>query len=477
MMKTEATPPVRVLLIDDDENVHPFISHLLSKVAGKKFAVTWARDYDEGVAAIRRHDHDVCLLDYKLGGQSGLELLRRAVAEGIQAPIIMLTGAADPVVDLEATELGASDYVLKDRLDASTLERSIRYSIQHYDMLRDLKKSNERFRLLFERSMDAILISDDDGNFLEVNSAACKLLGQSRAELIQRKIDDLLFTESGGALEPLGDQSLGGLSFVPPGGERRYAEFSSARFAPHLNLSILRDITERRALEQEIQEISEREQRRLGEDLHDGLGQMLTGISFITKVLQQKLSAKRLEEAKDAANLVQLMNQALTQTRDLARGLCPTVLDQNDIHAALEHLCNNLEKYFGISTEVKCDAAIQIHENSVAVHLYRIAQEASTNAVKHGQAKKVSLSLLRSNGKLVLQVKDDGIGFPAEVKSTGMGLRVMHHRARMISATVRIEKVPGGGTVVTCVMEQPAPRVEKKAEGRKKNLAVNSGKY
>lgn len=467
---------MRVLLIDDDENVHPFISHLLSKVAGKKFSVAWARDYDKGLEAIRRHAHDVCLLDYKLGGQSGLELLRQAVGEGIQAPIIMLTGAADPVVDLEATELGASDYVLKDRLDASTLERSIRYSIQHYAMLRDLKKSNERFRLLFERSMDAILISDDDGNFLEVNSAACKLIGLSRAELVQRKINDLLFTESGGAMEPLGDQSLGALSFDLPGGERRYAEFSSARFAPHLNLSILRDVTERRALEQEIQEISEREQRRLGEDLHDGLGQMLTGISFITKVLQQKLSAKKLEEAKDAANLVQLMNQALTQTRELARGLCPTALDQNDIHAALDHLSNNLEKYFGVATEVKCDGAIQIEENAVAVHLYRIAQEASTNAVKHGQAKKISLSLSRSSGKLILQVKDDGVGFPTVLTSKGMGLRVMHHRARMIAATVRIDNAPGGGTVVTCALEQPALRGEKKAEGRKKNLAVNSGR-
>lgn len=476
MTKPEAAPAVRVLLIDDDENVHPFISHLLSKVVGKKFSVAWACDYDEGLEAIARHEHDVCLLDYKLGERSGLDLLRHAVDEGIQAPIIMLTGAADPVVDLEATQLGASDYVLKDRLDTSTLERSIRYSIQHYAMLRDLKKSNERFRLLFERSMDAIFISDDDGNFLEVNGAACKLLGQSREQLVQRKINDLFFTESGGALEPIEDQSLGGLSFVLPGGERRYAEFSSARFAPHLNLSILRDITERRALEQEIQEISEREQRRLGEDLHDGLGQMLTGISFLAKVLQQKLAAKKLEETKDAANLVQLMNQALTQTRELARGLCPTVLDQNDIHAALDHLSNNLEKYFGVASEVKCDGAIQIEENSVAVHLYRIAQEASTNAVKHGQAKKISLSLSRTNGKLILQVKDDGVGFPSVVTSKGMGLRVMHHRARMIAASVRIENAPTGGTVVTCMLEQPALRGEKKRESRKKNVPLHLGK-
>src|SRR6187200_2958352 len=112
------------------------------------------------------------------------------------------------------------------------------------------------------------------------------------------KMSDLLSAESGGLADDLHDQSFGELSFSTPSGERRFAEFSACQFAPNLNLNILRDITERRDLEKEIQEISEKEQRRLGQDLHDGLGQSLTGISFLTKVLQQKLAAKKAEEEK-----------------------------------------------------------------------------------------------------------------------------------------------------------------------------------
>src|SRR5580658_8040962 len=283
--------PVRVLLIDDEESFFILARRMLAKVPGKKFVADWAANYEEGLAALRENRHDACLLDYRLGLRTGLELLREANTHGVQAPIIILTGLDDPKVDLEATELGAADFLIKDQLDPVILERVIRYSVQHAAALQALQKSHERFRLLFERSLDAILISDDRGRFVEVNGAACRLLGLSREQLLQRKWSDLpakaLRQHSQGRSEGLGE-----LSFTKPNGERCFIEFSSTQLAPDLNLSILRDVTERRALEHEIQEISEREQRRLGQDLHDGLGQSMTGIAFLAKVLQQKLQAK-----------------------------------------------------------------------------------------------------------------------------------------------------------------------------------------
>jgi PAS domain S-box-containing protein len=463
---------VRVLLVDDDENAFILLRRLLAKISRKQFHVDWAPNYEEGLKIILRQQHDVYLVDYRLGGASGLDLLRKAVALQDSAPIIILTGADDPKVDLEATRMGASDFLVKDHLDAATLERSIRYSMQHYAVLKALRKSHERFRLLFERSMDAILISDDEGKIIEVNSAACTLLGYSGEKLLEMRMSDLLSAESGGLADDLQDQSFGELSFALPSGERRFAEFSACQFAPNLNLNILRDITERRNLEKEIQEISEKEQRRLGQDLHDGLGQSLTGISFLTKVLQQKLASKKSAEEKDAALIVNLIKQALLQARELARGLCPTVLDTNDIEAALEQLAENIKKYFSVYCKAECDPELRISDNAVAVHLYRIAQEATTNAIKHGKAKKIWISLTQEHGVVTLRIKDDGVGIKkADIKAKGMGLRVMQHRARMIGGTLDVEKSEGGGTVVVCALgsKMTLRKRSKRAAGASKN--------
>jgi PAS domain S-box-containing protein len=445
-----AVAPVRVLLIDDEESFFIILRRLLAKVPGKKFVTDWTAGYDDGLAALRENRHDACLLDYRLGLRTGLELLREATAHGVQAPIIILTGLNDPKVDQEATELGAADFLIKDRLDHVMLERVLRYSVQRAATLKALQKSHERFRLLFERSLDAILISDDRGRLVEVNGAACRLLGLSREQLLEWKWSDLpakaLLHHSRRRPEGLGE-----LSFAKPNGDRCFIEFSSTQLAPDLNLSILRDVTERRALEHEIQEISEREQRRLGQDLHDGLGQSLTGIAFLSKVLQQKLQAKGVQEAEAAGNIATLINEALAQTRRLSRGLCPVVLDTNDIEAALEQLAENLRTIFSVSCELQCEPDIKITGNAVAVHLYRIAQEAATNAIKHGQARCVHLSLTSNNSRLTLKIKDDGAGFPAAAsKGKGMGLRVMQHRARMIGATISLRQSKGGGVTVTC---------------------------
>src|ERR1700761_816320 len=312
------TTPVKVLLIDDEENSFLLLRRMAAKAPDRQFLMEWADSYAAGLKALEKQQHDVCLLDYRLGPETGLDLLREAAKRGVETPIIILTGSDDPRVDLEATQLGASDFLLKDSLNPVILERVIRYSIQHAATLKALKKSNERFRLLFERSMDAILISNNRGELVEVNTAACKLLNMSRQKLLELKWSDLVAKALRQTTEPR--SSLGEVALRRPDGEMCFIEYSSTQLAADLNLSILRDVTERRNLEREIQEISEREQRRLGQDLHDGLGQSMTGIAFLAKVLQQKLKAKSIEEAASAGNIASLINEALAQTRRLSRG-------------------------------------------------------------------------------------------------------------------------------------------------------------
>jgi len=313
--------------------------------------------------------------------------------------------------------------------------------------------------------MDAILISNGEGKFVEVNRAACRLLGMSREQLRGMKWSDALSTAPQPQLAARPD-TLGELAFTKPAGERCFIEFSSSQLAPDLNLSILRDVTERRNLEREIQEISEREQRRLGQDLHDGLGQAMTGIAFLAKVLQQKLQAKHSSEADAAGSIATLINETLAQTRRLSRGLCPVDLETNDIEVALELLAENLRSLFGVKCELSCDPEINIADNDVAVHLYRIAQEAASNAIKHGHATTICVTLTAANSRLMLRVADDGAGFPkAPQQNKGMGLRVMQHRARIIGATLSMREPPEGGVVVTCLLKR-SQALRKKAAAR-----------
>ncbi len=211
------------------------------------------------------------------------------------------------------------------------------------------------------------------------------------------------------------------------------------------------DITERKRLEKEILEISAREQRRIGQDLHDGLGQHLTGIAFLSKVLEQKLAAKSFGEAAQAAEIVTLVNQAVTQTRDLGRGLCPVQLEAHGLVAALQELASTTESLFNVTCRFQSEHTILVHDNAVATHLYYIAQEAVSNAIKHGKAQDIVFGLMAAHDRITLTVMDDGIGFPEVLeKHTGMGLHIMNYRARMIDGSLTVQRNADRGTTVTC---------------------------
>src|SRR5579862_9843846 len=216
---------VRVLLVDDEESSFLLLRRMLGKVPGKTYLTEWAATDVAGLAALRENRHDVCLLDYRLGARTGLDVLREALASGVQTPIIILTGQDVPDVDMEAAQLGAADFLLKDQLEPVMLERVIRYTIQQAAAVKALQKSHERFRLLFERSMDGILISNDRGQLADVNGAACRLLGLSREELLRWEWGDILANMS--RAEPASrNERRGELAFNKPDGARCFLEYT-----------------------------------------------------------------------------------------------------------------------------------------------------------------------------------------------------------------------------------------------------------
>ena len=212
------------------------------------------------------------------------------------------------------------------------------------------------------------------------------------------------------------------------------------------------DITERKRLEKAILEISADEQRRIGQDLHDGLGQHLTGIAFMTKAQEQKLTEKGLEEAAEAARIVRLVNEAIHKTRELAHGLLPVVSDAQGLMSALRRWAAEVEDLFHISCRLRLDEPVLIHDSNMSTHLYRIAQEAVNNAIKHGQAKSITITLSAANGNGSLRIENDGVSLPeSSADPSGMGMQIMHYRAKMIGGSLKVETEQARVVVVSCV--------------------------
>jgi signal transduction histidine kinase len=209
---------------------------------------------------------------------------------------------------------------------------------------------------------------------------------------------------------------------------------------------------EARSLQKELLEITDTEQRRIGHDLHDGLGQHLTGIAFMSKLMEQRLISKSLPEATDARKIAGHVNKAIGWTRDLARGLAPVDLDQEEgLASALKQITESMGELYGSSCRFEMVGDIHFRNPPLAIHLYRIAQEALNNAIKHAHPRTVLVQLTRTPGEIAIRVEDDGKGFdPLSVRSGGMGLRIMKYRARMIAGNLEVLSRPGGGTIVAC---------------------------
>jgi PAS domain S-box-containing protein len=249
-------------------------------------------------------------------------------------------------------------------------------------------------------------------------------------------------------------------------------------------LLVLQDVTERKHLERAMLEAVSREQYRIGNDLHDGLGQELTGIALMLRCLAGRLAAEHRQVLPDVEGITRLVNNAVESTRSLARGLSPVNLERGGLRDALAGLTMHARTIYGIKALFanRMDPNINL-DAELANHLYRIAQEAVTNAVKHGHAKMVRIQLSSARKRVRLAVVDDGCGMPADTASaSGLGLRIMRYRSRIASGDLRFEAVEPSGTriVCECPIEQPSVTSATSERVRRKPTnpaAADSGRH
>lgn len=667
--RDRAAKVVRVLVLDDNEDDFAFVKMLLGKSLSNTYKLEWAPTEADALALVQRGDFDVGLFDYKLGGTTGLEILRTLHSQQCEMPIILLTGSENPEVDQAALAAGAADYLCKGSLDTTRVERAIRYSISHAQMLSALRESQAQLQLfmhsvpcavcihdaegavLFQNeifskqfSIDAVLKSqqtngnasgpshlfhanrhwlvssfpmveksgrhlqgvaaidittrinaeealrktseflngmlatlpvavarlDEHGTIREARGQALSALGVRDNELNGASVFSLFPESSAAALrEAMGGGSVNFVSELKQGGKTRhfdnYYRYDRARGSgamgfsidvtdrieaekvikqksqllngllenlpmivgrvdaagmiveaqgqhlekygltpdsmvgeslaelyPQLKPSVTEalkggavssvlsarhngtewfadvflffdrefgrgalffgcDVTQRKLIERELLRVSDAEKDRIGSDLHDGLGQYLTGISCLSAALRDKLQAQKRGEAEEAATISSLVQEAIAQTRALARGLCPVQLETSGLETALEDLTVQVQRLHGIECQFEAEGPGDACETSVAIHLYRIAQEAINNAIKHAQAKRIVVSLDFSKEHKTLTIEDDGCGFdPQSDHAPSSGMSLMPYRAAMIGGSLTVTSQPAAGTKVEC---------------------------
>jgi PAS domain S-box-containing protein len=322
-----------------------------------------------------------------------------------------------------------------------------------------------RLAAIVESSDDAVLSKTLDGEIVSWNAGAERIYGYRAEEILHRPVTTLCPPEHAGEVRA-------NLDLVRRGVPLKHFETTRIRKDGrriHLSLSIspikdaagrvigasaiARDITERKQLQREVLEIAAAEQRRIGQDLHDGIGQELTGLAMLAQRLAALLAEKAQAEANAAASIVTRLEHALSHVRALSKGLLPVEVDAEGLMVALRELADRTSELNGITCTFRCRAPVAILDNQTATHLYRMSQEALTNAIKHGRARHVLISLEADGALATLTVRDDGVGFPkSRMETAGSGLRIMRYRAELIGATLTLESVAPQGTLVTCTL-------------------------
>ncbi len=347
--------------------------------------------------------------------------------------------------------------------------------IEWFGMASDITSKKEaelvraRLATIVESSTDAISAMDLNGVITDWAPGAERLYGYSAAQAVGQPITLIVPPDKQGEVLLLVDKTRRGERITSFETERLSKD--GHRIAVSLSLApvrdaagrivgsaaISRDISERKRLERQLLEVGEREQQRIGHDLHDGLGQELHGLCYLARLLERELREELPGRAPEARRLAKVLGEAFQLTRAVAHGLQPVNAVPEGLMLTLRELARRTRDLYGVDCRFQCRQPVLIQHHSVATHLYRIAQEAVNNAMKHGHPTRVRIQLAAMPKGIILGVRDNGVGLRRKKGSaTGMGLHIMQYRAEAIRGSLVVQRHPGGGTEVICTVASQA---------------------
>jgi len=345
-----------------------------------------------------------------------------------------------------------------------------------------LRRTN-RLQSVFDTAHDGILMLDVRGAIICANPACLRILDATHEQLCGRSISEFVFHDSRASADQQIDwQRIAGAGMKAGGVQELYGRRLSGDVFPlelvtseacleQQNACFIRDVTERRDLQRHVLNVAAEEQRRLGYELHDGIQQDLTGLSLLATALCRllgPLGERKYDESQASSvgltllgdgsgvmvqDIAERLSLGLEETqrnlRDLVHGMLPTLADPHGLRIALESLVERTCQT--MRCEFACVGDVAVADSEVSFHVYRIAQEAFNNALRHARAKRLSVSMREDGGDLVLEIEDDGVGFDPVAVDSGIGLRTMKYRANMIGGSLDVYRNKTGGATVRCV--------------------------
>lgn len=335
-------------------------------------------------------------------------------------------------------------------------------SLVYFRITRSWAQQAETFHILAKTAHEAIFLIDVHGIIQFVNPAAETLFGYEIEELLGKNIKQLMPSPHREMHDDYIENYLQtGIKKIIGKGRQLLGERKDGSQFPmylsvgeiqlehtHLFAGLILDISEQQKLQREVLAIPVREQQRIGEELHDGLGQQLTGLSMLAQSLLNKANKSEHDLAEQLASG---LHEALTQVRALARGLMPVQIDTDGFMISLKEITKNIEQQSNIPIKLQIDDVVLLFDDATAAHLYRIVQESLNNAIKHADASRIHVSLKIQHDHGVLEIIDNGIGIPFDLEdSSGLGLNIMRHRCGLFDGEITINPAGERGTKVCC---------------------------
>jgi PAS domain S-box-containing protein len=464
---------IRVLIVDDDEDDFFLTSDYLNDIRGKKFAIDWAKNFDDAVGKVTSCEYDICFFDFLLGAKTGLDLLKKAIQEGCQSPIILLTGKGDHKIDMEAMRLGAVDYLIKSELDPEKLERCIRYSLERADTLKTLRESEQQYRTIFNHVRQGIIVTQPkDGSFIYYNPATLEMLGYEANELDNMSIARIfekpeVWHQFNEKLEENGNIDKFEAIFLTQKGERKIclidAQKQKNSEGKESFLSIIHDVTAQRKAEREAMMLEKMAATgRLVRTLAHEVRNPLTNIHLSVEQLEGELQD---EDSKLFLGIIKRNGQRISDLiTELLNNSKPSELafSKISVHKILDETLEQaidrinlknitLEKQYGE------DILLNLDSNKIKIALLNIIINA-VEAMDEGKGLLIIKSYINNN-YCYISIKDNGTGispenmsrlfepyFTAKNNGIGLGLAATLNIIQSHKATVDVNSEVGKGT-------------------------------
>lgn len=468
---------IKILLVDDDEDDFILTKDILSENSHiQKYELSWCNSFSEAINAMLKSRYDIYLVDYRLGKDSGMDLLNEAIKSNCTEPIIMLTGKGDLKIDQEAMQLGAADYLIKDTISGPTLERAIRYALAHNQTLQKLKASESKFRIMFERSKDTMLITNPQGRIIDANTAALSFFETNRSELLKINAASLYKNKEDRARYIKTINAEGAITeleveMVTLSGKTKFCNVSSfLQVSQHANeelyYSIIHDLTFRLNQEKDIAishklAATERIAKSISKEIQNPLSNINLAIDELSSSLNNEDSLALSDIIKGNCERINALTTELIESTDVLS----LNLSDTDLSTLFTELVDDARQELDLTiSRPKIEGlAAKVEAEKLKSALKDILKNASEAIDK--ETGSVSISVEKRTSGIRIEIKDNGTGiapenldkifepfFSTKPKSMGLGLTRAQRIINGHKGKIQVASALNSGTTINILL-------------------------